>query len=238
MKSTLPMAHLLRQYFLFALTVVFLLTMMRAAYALWQFPLLEQTGAYIPLFLQGLRFDLALIGIICLIPTVIGSLLSTLGFMRPVVKFLVSVFFFGSLLLILVLELITPWFISNQGVRPDLELIKAVEAPLEVIKTLATSYPIHIGAGVFVSVLILIAYWLRMELPRFLRIRTSVFAAFGAAIICSLLCVFAIWSKPDIRQASFGPGDALISTNNTVNDIAMNTAYKTLYSVALPYFNQ
>lgn len=229
---------MLRQYLLFALTIAFLLTMIRAAHALWQFPQLEQTGAYIPLFVQGLRFDLALIGIICLIPTVIGSILSTLGFMRSFVRFLVGLFFFGGLLLILVLELITPWFISNQGVRPDLGLIMTVESPLDAVTTLVMTYPIQAGVGLLVSVLILIAYWFRMDLSRFLRVRTSVFASFGAAVLCAFLCVFAIWSKPDIRQASLSPGDSLISTNNTVNDMAMNTAYKTLYSVALPYINQ
>ena len=41
MKSKLPASHLFRQFLLFALTLVFLLTVIRAAYALWQFSRIE-----------------------------------------------------------------------------------------------------------------------------------------------------------------------------------------------------
>jgi len=108
MSATLPASHLVRQYFLFVLTVIFLLTMVRAGYALWKFPELEETQAFVPLFLQGLRFDLALIGIICLIPVVVGSLLSMTRLTRGLAKFVISAVLFAGLVVIVLLELITP----------------------------------------------------------------------------------------------------------------------------------
>ena len=96
--------------------------------------------------------------------------------------------------------------------------------------------PAAIGA-VF-CLLVLLAFWFRMELSRFLRYRTSVLGSMFTALVCGALCVLAIWSTPDFRKPPFGPGDALISTNATINDLAMNTTYKTMYSILLPYFNR
>ena len=75
MTATLPATHLLRQFLLFALIVVFLLLMVRAGYALWQFPAVEEAGTPVRLFLTGLRFDLSLVAGVCLAPLVLGSLL-------------------------------------------------------------------------------------------------------------------------------------------------------------------
>lgn len=238
MKSTLPAEHLLRQYLLFVLTVVFLLTMTRAGYALWQFPQLEETNAFVALFVQGLRFDLALVGIICLVPVVIGSILSMISITRLLAKFIIWLFLFGGLLIVLALELVTPWFIQGQGVRPDVNLLRAVDAPFEAFRTVLTQSTVPAAIAVVLTMLILFAFVLRMELPRFLRYRVSIPASLLTALVCGALCVLAIWSTPDIRKPAFGPGDSLISTNETVNDLAMNSAYKTLYSIAHPFLNK
>jgi hypothetical protein len=238
MNSTLPATHLLRQFLLFLLTCMFLLTLMRAAYGLWQFPKLEETDALVPLFVQGLRFDLALIGLICLIPVVVGSILSITNATRGLAKFIIVLFLVLGLVLILSLELITPWFVDTQGVRPDINLIASVENPVSTIKAVATAHAIPLAVGSILCALILIAFWARMELQRFLRYRVSVLPGLFMAIGGGLLCLIAIWSTPDFRKPAFSPGDSLISRDATVNDLAMNSTYKTLYSAVLPYFNR
>ncbi|MFK7861281.1 MAG: hypothetical protein AB8B64_20870 [Granulosicoccus sp.] len=242
MKSTLPAQHLLRQYLLFAFTVTFLLTMFRAGLALWQFPLLEETNAFVALFVQGLRFDLALVGILCLVPIVVGSLLSMFDVTRTLARILISFFLFVSLLLILLLELITPWFVHTYALRPDATTLQnfasSQDAPLEVVLTVLKEQAIPAVVAVVLGILVLLAFWARLEMPRFLRYRLSVPGALATAVLGGVLCVFAIWSTPDLRKAALGPGDALISTDETVNDLAMNSTYKTLHSIALPYFNQ
>lgn len=234
MKSTLPASHLLRQFLLFVLTTVFLLTLMRAAYGLWQFVKLEETNALVPLFVQGLRFDLSLIGAICLVPVVLGTLLSMLRVTRGLAKFVIVLFLFVGLVLILVLEFLTPWFVHTQGLRPDLGLIGAVESPVDVIKALFADYAIPMAVGAALCLLICIAFWSRLELQRFLRYRLSVPSALVLAILGGILCVVAIWSTPDLRKAPLSLADAQISQDATVNDLAMNTAYKTIYNMLMP----
>lgn len=238
MKSTLTAAHLLRHFLLFVMTVIFLLTMIRSAYALWHFPKLEETNAFVELFVQGLRFDLALIGIVCFIPVVLGSLLSMTKVTRPLAKFIINLFLFGGLFLILLLELVTPWFIDTQGIRPDLALLQAVETPVATIQGLVSEHLIPVIIGSVLSLLILIAFWSRLEIRRFLRYRMSVSGALFTCIVGGLLCVLAIWSTPDLRKPAFSPADAQISDNQTINDISMNTTYKTLHAELLPLLNR
>ena len=236
-KSTLPATHLVRQYLLFVFTVVFLLTMTRSAYALWKFSELEETGAFVALFVQGLRFDLALIGFICLVPVVLGSLLSMFKVTRGLAKFIISLFLIMGLGIILLLEFVTPWFVHTQGIRPDVPVFQALESPLTVIQSAIVENAIAAAVLGVLGLLVLLAFWSRMELSRFLRYRISKPAALATALIGGVLCILAIWSTPDVRQPPFGPADAQISENETINDLAMNTTGKTIYSLVLPYFS-
>lgn len=236
MKSILPATHLLRQFVLFALTILLLLTVMRAAYSLWLFPKIAEANVFLPLFIQGLRFDIALIGQICIIPIVLGSLLSLTKLTRGVAKFIIVLFLTAGLFLVLTLELLTPWFVDAQGVRPDLDLLGALDNPLNTVKSVFVQHTVPAIIGVAVSVLILIAFWIRMELGRFLRYR--VFAPTGIllALVGGFACLVAIWSTPDVRQSPLSPADSLISADVTVNDLAMNTTYKTVYSLVSQFY--
>lgn len=236
MKSTLPATHLLRQFVLFALTVLLLLTVMRAAYGLWQFPKIAETEAFVALFIQGLRFDLSLIGQLCLVPVVVGSLLSITKITRGLAKFIIVLFLMVGLFLVLALEFLTPWFISIQGVRPDHHLVAAVEDPLKAIKTVFTLHTVPVVIGAVVSALILFAFWMRLEVNRFLRRRVSAPTGILFAIVGGFVCLVAIWSNPDIRKTPLAPADSVISADVTVNEMAMNTSYKAMYSLASPFF--
>ncbi|MDC0435410.1 hypothetical protein OAM69_07225 [bacterium] len=227
----------MRQYLLFVFTVVFLLTMTRSAYALWKFSELEETGAFVALFVQGLRFDLALIGFICLVPVVLGSLLSMFKVTRGLAKFIISLFLIMGLGIILLLEFVTPWFVHTQGMRPDVPVFQALESPLTVIQSAIVENAIAAAVLGVLGLLVLLAFWSRMELSRFLRYRISKPAALATALIGGVLCILAIWSTPDVRQPPFGPADSQISENETINDLAMNTTGKTIYSLVLPYFS-
>ena len=141
MKSILSATHLLRQFVLFALTILLLLTVIRTAYGLWLFPKIAEANAFLPLFIQGLRFDLALIGQISIVPVVVGSLLSVTKLTRGLAKIVIVLFLTIGLFLVLILELLTPWFISIQGVRPDLNVLGSVENPLSTIQSVFVQRP-------------------------------------------------------------------------------------------------
>ncbi len=234
MKSKLPASHLLRQFLLFALTVLFLLTVIRAAYGLWQFPRLSQAGQVLPWFVEGLRYDVALIGLICLIPMVVGSVLSTLTRTRALAKLMITCFLVCGLVLVLVLELITPWFVQTLGLRPDIALLSQIEQPVTVLATVVSEQAIPLSVASFLCVLILVSFWGRMEMKRFLKYRLSVPSGLMLALVGGMVCMIAIRSTSDLSRPGLSPLDAQISEDLTVNDLTMNSAYKLLYSIVQP----
>lgn len=231
MKSKLPASHLFRQFLLFALTLVFLLTVIRAAYALWQFSRIEVADTVMPLFVQGLRFDLALVGILCIVPLILGGVLAMMTRTRPLAKFLIIGFMVGGLLLVMLSELITPWFLETRGLRPDVQLLASIDQPLSVLQALLREQAVPLVVAMFLCLLILIAFWGRMEVRRFLRYRLSVPGALILSAVGGALCVLAISSSTDPAHFALSPADAEISTDATINDLAMNSAYKLLYSI-------
>ncbi len=242
MKATLPATHLLRRFFLYAFTILLLLTIVRAGFSLWLFQDVQDADALIPLFLQGLRFDLAIVGALCLVPLVVGFLLGMIGPLRPIAKFIMVLMMLAGLLFIMLAEFVTPWFIQASGVRPDFDMLKNAENPvasaIETVTALSPNGLIPLAIAAVLILLITLAFLSRLELSRLLHYRLSVPQALLMSIVGALVCLVAIWSTPDLRKPMLSNGDALISANGKVNDLAMNTAWKIVFSAAQPYLDK
>ena len=224
----LPATHLARRFALFALTVVFLLTTLRAGHALWHFPAVEESGALVQVFLQGLRFDLALVGLVCLVPVVLGSLLGMFAATRGVARALVVGFLVLGLVLVLLAELVTPWFLAEAGLRPGLQELLGLDDPVGALVGAVRAAPVVAGLGALLAVLVTIAFWARLEVSRLLRFPLARGSAVALAVLGGLACALAIWSGPDLRGGPLSPGDARITADATVNELVMNSAWKTL----------
>lgn len=242
MKATLPATHLLRRFFLYAFTILLLLTIIRAGFSLWRFHDVQEANVLIPLFLQGLRFDLAIVGALCLVPVVIGYLLGMIGPLRPIGKFVMVFLMMAGLLFVMLAEFVTPWFLQATGMRPDIDMIKSAEnplaSPIEAVTALSLNSLIPLAIAAVLMLLVLLAFLSRLELSRLLHFRLSVPQALLMTIVGALACIVAIWSTPDLRKPMLSNGDALISANNTVNDLAMNSAWKILFSAAQPFLDK
>jgi len=235
MKSRLSATHLLRHLVLFLFIGVFLLTMIRAAYVLWQFPKVLESGALIDVFVMGLRYDLALMGIILLPVLVLGAVFGMLPFLRGFAKFLVILLLMLGMIFILVTELISPYFLAEQGLRPDLPVLMAVKDPVSMLASLWSAYMIPAIIGVVLTVLIIIAYWSRLETNRLYRFPLAPLSTIALLIVGVVLCALAIYSGIDPAKPPLSPTAGLISSETIINEIALNSGYKMLYSLVAPY---
>jgi len=242
MKSILPATHLLKRFALYAFTLLLLMTIIRAGFSLWQFDKVQEANVLLPLFLQGLRFDLAIVGALCLVPLVIGYLFGMIGPLRPIAKFFVVLLMLAGLLFVMLAEFITPWFLHAFGMRPDIDMIKSAEsplaAPIAAVTELSLNSLIPLAIAAVLMLLVTLAFLSRLELSRLFHFRLSVPQAMLMCIVGALVCVVAIWSTPDLRKPMLSNGDALISADNTVNDLAMNSAWKILFSAAQPILDK
>lgn len=235
MKSRLSGTHLLRHLVLFLLVGVFLLTMIRAAYVLWQFPKAMESEALLDIFAMGLRYDLALMGIILLPVVVLGSLFGMLRITRGLAKVLVVFLLMLGMIFILVSELITPYFLVEQGVRPDLSVLTAIKDPVDLLAGLWSSYMIPAIIGLVLTVLIIIAYFARLETSRMFRFPLAPLSTLLILVVGVVLCGWAIYSQIDPSQPPLSPTAGLISAETIINEITLNSGYKMLYSLVAPY---
>lgn len=243
MKSSLSAVHLLRVFALFTLVVLFLLTLTRAGFSLWQLSHIEsvdgfnQLQGFAELFVLGWRFDLALIGMVLLIPVTLGTFLSMLGPLRILARFIIHLFLILGLLVILVTEYVTPYFLHNADARPDFAALKAIENPVEVVAGLWSAQLIPAVIGLVLALLILIAFIARLETSRFLKHRIAPLSGIPLMIVGGALCVFAIISNIDFVQpplklpTPLHPNDSLISADQLVNEMSMNSAFKLGWSI-------
>ena len=236
MKSTIPSTHLLRHFVLFAFVALFLLTMIRAGYGLWQFPAVVESGAWYTLFLTGLRYDLALIGGLLLVPTILGPLLGMIGVTRLISKSFLIIWLMFALGYILVTEFVTPYFILESGIRPDLAILAETDEPIIAAMGFVSKYFLPALIGILLMLMIFFAYGRRLEVTRLLAHRLSVMSSIALMILGSAICLLAIRSEYDPGKAALSPSASLISKETLINEISMNTGYKLGYSAIQPYF--
>ncbi|MBX2825279.1 MAG: hypothetical protein KTR33_11165 [Gammaproteobacteria bacterium] len=231
MKSALSVTHLIRHFLLFVFTVLFLLTVVRAGLNLW---LLHKVGDVPTLtnsFLTGLRFDLATIGYLLLVPIVVVTLLGIFKGTRAIARWFSLWWMMLALLLVMLLELVTPYFIHTASVRPDIHVFNAMEDPVATVASLWSIYLVPALIGIVLVTLIAVAFWSRMDSNRFLRYPVVKWSGFLFLIVGVALCLLAIRSSIELKQPALGPDAALISVEGVVNEIALNSTYKLLHSV-------
>ncbi len=236
MKSTIPSTHLLRHFVLFAFVALFLLTMIRAGYGLWQFPAVLESGAWYTLFLTGLRYDLALIGGLLLVPVIIGPLLGMIGITRLISKSFLVIWLLFALGYILITEFATPYFIFENGVRPDLAVLAETKEPIVAGMGFASRYSVQALIGALLVLLIFFAYGRRLEVTRLMAHRLSVASSLALVILGAAACLLAVRSEYDPGKPALSPSNSLIAKETLINEISMNTGYKVAYSAIQPYF--
>lgn len=235
MQSRLSAGHLLGHLVLFSFIGIFLMTMIRAAYVLWQFPKIKDSNVLIDVFVMGLRYDLALLGILMLPVLVLGCVFGMLNATRKFARVLVVLLLMLSMLFLLLTELITPSFMVEQGMRPDLSVLIAIKDPLAWLTKLWSAYMIPVILGLILVLFILVAYWARLEVSRLFRFALAPVSTIALLIVGVALCGLAIYSGIDPAQPPLSPTTGLISSETVINEIALNTGYKVLYSIVSPY---
>ncbi len=235
MNSRLSATHLLRHLVLFLFIGVFLLTMIRAAYVLWQFPKAMESNALIDIFVMGLRYDLAFMGILLLPVVVFGCIFGLLDATKKFAKFLVVFLLMLGMIFLVVSELITPYFMAEQGVRPNLPVLMSISDPVAMLAGLWSKYMIPAVIGLILAVLIIIAYSARLEVSRLYRFPLAPLSTLLLLIVGVALCALAVYSGIDPTQAPLSPSTGLISSETVINEIALNTGYKMLYSLVSPF---
>jgi len=219
----------LRPFAVFAAAALVFLAVARVGLVSWQLDRVRAADMLGTVFLQGLRFDLVLVGFLIAIPVLLLWLFATSTPLARVGGTLLRIYLVACFAGIVFMELATPSFINQYDARPNRLFVEYLIYPKEVISTLAGGYAWQFaGAVVAVAALsLLFARWLRRG--------TSVAKPmhFVAALVLTpvLFVACALAARSTLDHRAVNPSTVAFSTDPMVNELALSSMYSVLYAV-------
>lgn len=208
----------------FLLLSLLLLLLSRLALIGWQWPRVAEAGGLWPLLLGGLRIDLSLLAIICLLPALLAPWLGhrrwptllTAGWLRL------------WWLLLVVLEVATPQFILEYDLRPNRLFIEYLVNPREVAAMLWQGYKLALFGGGAVIALLVWAGWRLLPVQADARPMAWQWRPVVSVVAVTLLFLAA---RGTLAHRPLNPALVAHSSDTLVNTLALNSAYSVAYAV-------
>ncbi len=214
---------------IYALYLLVILTLSRGMLVAWQLERVIEADMLWHALLQGLRFDLVLLGLTLALPVLLFPLLVWDGRTLSVWRGLLRVYLPAMLVFALFMECATPSFILQFDSRPNVLFIEYLVYPKEIIATVVTT---QLWPLLFVVSLCILVGWSVGR--QFRRLAASVlpvhpYHLLAATPIFILLCFGMARSTWDNR--AINPSTVALSSDPLANDLAMNSAYTALYAL-------
>jgi phosphoglycerol transferase MdoB-like AlkP superfamily enzyme len=215
---------------MFALTlqIVLVLTVARISLVIWQWDRVQQAGTVASVFLQGLRFDVVLLGLMLAVPVLLYPLLASHKFFVPAWRTLLRFYLPAALLLVAFMELATPSFINQFDSRPNILFLEYLNYPVEVGSTLWAAYKLPL-----IIAFVVLGFLARVSIRKSRAMTNDIrpvglLPAVLVAPMLLLLCVGAVRSTTAHRAVN--PSTVALSKDPMVNDLALNSLYTALYA--------
>lgn len=213
----------------FAWRLVLVLTVSRILLVAWQWERVADTDMFVPVFVQGLRFDFVLLGLTLVIPILLFPFLASTRLLVPVWRTFLRIYLPAVLLVVIFMELSTPSFVDQFDSRPNILFVEYLDHPREVAATLWGAYK----APLIFTVLLVTGFTVvsaRQFRTIVSRVRaTGLVTALVITPLLLVLCLGLIRSTTDHRPVN--PSTVALSGDPLVNDLALSSAYTTLYAI-------
>lgn len=202
-------------------------TLARIALGIWFSDRVVEASGWGFVLLQGARYDFILQGMLLLFPLMLTPLLCVLSWPRRVWQWLLSIYLTLCVVFIGFMELATPWFIDEYGMRPNILFVKYLKYPQEVMAMLWGGYklPIFIAAIALPLLAWLVFRMLRPVCRKMVHV--NFFVAVLLVPVIVIVCGIAIRSSFGHRPAN--PSNIAISSDPLINMLPMSSAYSMLY---------
>jgi phosphoglycerol transferase MdoB-like AlkP superfamily enzyme len=187
----------------------------------------EASGHFVFFTIQGLRFDLIPLGIL-LLPMAIAPIAALKKGVWQLFQKCMLIYFTLLFSLIVLMELVTPAFIEQFDIRPNILFVEYLKYPKEVFATLGKGYwPQLLLAAIVVPAS---AFGLeRLLYRRFQSVRIRWQTALVLTPVIFLLCLLMVRSTLGHRPAN--PSKLAVSNDLMVNSLGLNSLYSALYAL-------
>ena len=219
----------LEPLYAFAWRLLVLLSAARVLLVLWQWERVSATDMLGTIFLQGLRFDLVLLGLALVIPILMFPILASTERLLPTWRTFLRIYLPAILLLALFMEVSTPSFIEQYDSRPNILFVEYLDHPREVAATLWAAYKIPLMVAFALLSILGVAFKRRFRSLLQAVPATGTLPALLLMPLMLIVCAGMIRSTLDHRPVN--PSTVALSSDPLVNDLALNSIYTVLYAI-------
>jgi phosphoglycerol transferase MdoB-like AlkP superfamily enzyme len=218
-----------RRYALLALVYVVVLTASRLLLVGIFHDRVSQTGGLGFILLQGLRFDIILLGLVFGPVALVKPWLHTHAVLRRLTKWILPAYVGVFTALAFFVEASTASFIAEFDSRPNYIFVEYLLYPSEVLPTVFAEGPVQLVAFTLLTVLIAWAVfrWLRRD-PQ-AHVRLSLRSCVIATPIIAIIAVAMVRSTLDHRPVN--ASIAAFSQDSMVNQLPLNSPYTLMYAL-------
>jgi len=189
---------------------------------------LAAAGGLPRILLMGLRFDLIIVAYICIVPLLISTLAPGFILRSRAWQSLLVAWFCVWIMLLVFNEAATPAFIAEFGVRPNRQYVEYLDTPGLVLSTIWNNNRVSLIVGILLTV---VAGVTKLRLLR-RRATVDVHPAWARALVLlPLLVVLGYTARGSVGHRPLSVSNAALSSDPTVNDLALNSTYSVAYAV-------
>jgi phosphoglycerol transferase MdoB-like AlkP superfamily enzyme len=221
--------EVLRPLLLPILSTLAILWLSRAGMAIWQADRISQAQAWPHIWLQGMRFDAVLLGMIWVFPAAITPWMSLHSATQKIWAHALR--WYGGVVLLLVafMELSTPAFIAQYDSRPNYLFIEYLGYAREVGGTLVKEFWPHLLVAA-VALPALTWFYFRLNPPPDRPVALKrLWHALPLSLV--LFAVLALGARGALGHRPANPASVAITTDHLVNELPLSSLYTVIYAV-------
>lgn len=218
-----------KPYFIFILASLVVLSLSRISLITWQLNRLESWHDVLYVLVQGVRFDLVLMGLLLVIPASLTPLLSINKKISSLWYNALNIYLVIVFSLIVFIELSTPSFINQYDLRPNYLYVEYLKYPREIFSTLWTAYKVPLIVSIIVTLIAAMLFNLKLRKTNYSDIKTGLLNAVVITPLVLIVCVAMIRSTYDHRPVN--PSTVAFTSDPLVNMLPLNSTYSVLYAI-------
>lgn len=213
---------------IFTLSVLAALTLSRIMLVFWQFDRVIEADMLASVFIQGIRFDLVLLGMTLVIPILIMPLLASNRFTFSIWRLFLRFYLPALLILIVFMECSTPSFMIQFDSRPNILFLEYLNHPIEVGSTLLATQKLPLTIATILCISLAWIFGRKIKTVTAKSQPLKILPMLLAIPLLAFLCMGAIRSTLDHRPVN--PSTVALSNDPLVNDLALSSTYTALYA--------
>ena len=203
----------------------------RAGLSLWRHAEVAEVGGWGRVFVQGLRVDVATLCLLLVPPALVLLLAPAQGAPARWIRWAMAAWLTTAIALLVFLELATPGFMDEYGLRPNRTFLEYLVYPKEVFSTLLKGRTLSIAVTTVLMLVLVPLCW---------RLARRWLAPAGAAkgglvarvlVAVAVLLLGALGVRSTLGHRPMNPAMIAFSSNPTVNVLPLNSFYSLAFAL-------